>query len=330
MGWIISGIFIICIIILIVALRRKQIIDRSEFNNYTQQVKLLEHRKESLNNDIAFCEKQIAREQQYFEQKQAEHTKAVDQQARELDAMYERNKSRRMEQLENEMLAQEDKSRELLQKNLAEEKANYTKLIQDLNTSWIEISTDCSSRIEQLKKDTEFQETRFQSLLAPLQQYERDQQAKLYYTIQVPEEYHSDIDYLLTTVAQKVNHPDIISKLVWAEYVKPYMDETIKRVEIKDEPGIYKITNITTGKCYIGKSTIVKKRLQDHMKSSVGIQSIADQAVHHAILEEGLWNWSLEIITYCDKDKLNELEKYYIEFFKSVEYGYNKNSGGGG
>lgn len=330
MPWIICGILIICIIILCIALKRKQILDKTELNKYNKEVTLLEHRKKSLNEDIEFCEKQIAREQRHFEEAQVEHNKAIARQTSELDAMYERNKVRRMEQLETEMEAQETASKQLLQKNLEIETAKYNELLQNLNASWLESSTDCNNRINQLKEDTEFQEKRFESLLAPLQQYEKAQQERLYYTIQVPEEYHNDIDYLLNVVSQKVNHPDIISKLVWAEYIKPYMDETIKRIGIKDEPGIYKITNIETGKCYIGKSTNVKKRLQDHFKSSVGIASIADQAIHHAILEQGIWNWIIEIITYCDKDKLNELEKYYIEFFKAVEFGYNKNSGGGG
>jgi excinuclease UvrABC nuclease subunit len=64
--------------------------------------------------------------------------------------------------------------------------------------------------------------------------------------------------------------------LVWAEYVKPYIDETFKRVGIEDKAGIYKITNLETGKCYIGKSTNIKKRLTDHFKSSIGIKTIAD------------------------------------------------------
>ena len=170
----------------------------------------------------------------------------------------------------------------------------------------------------------------FDAILAPLQQYEKDKQDKLYYTIQVPEEYREDIDFLLTNVSQKVQHPDIISKLVWTEYIKPNIDETFKRIAIEAKPGIYKITNINTGKAYIGKSTDVKKRLTDHFKSSVGIKSIADQAVHHAILKEGIWNWSLEVITYCEKEQLNELEKYYIDFFKTQTFGYNKNAGGGG
>jgi group I intron endonuclease len=116
--------------------------------------------------------------------------------------------------------------------------------------------------------------------------------------------------------------------LVWAEYVKPNLEDTFKRIEIKAEPGIYKLTSLATGKCYVGKSTNVKTRIADHFKSAVGIKSIADQAVHHAILKEGFWNWQIEVITYCDKDQLSELEKYYIDFFDAQTFGYNKKGGG--
>jgi excinuclease UvrABC nuclease subunit len=64
--------------------------------------------------------------------------------------------------------------------------------------------------------------------------------------------------------------------LVWQEYVKPNLENTFKRIEIKAEPGIYKLTSLENGKCYIGKSTNVKNRITDHFKSVVGITSIAD------------------------------------------------------
>jgi len=59
--------------------------------------------------------------------------------------------------------------------------------------------------------------------------------------------------------------------LVWAEYVKPNLDDTFKRIEAKADAGIYKLTSLTTGKAYIGKSTNVKTRIADHFKSAVGI-----------------------------------------------------------
>lgn len=188
----------------------------------------------------------------------------------------------------------------------------------------------CKEKQQIIEQQTQEQENRYNALLNPLIQYEKDKQERLFYTIQVPEEYHNDINFLLTTVAEKVQHPDIINKLIWSEYIKPYMDETIKRVGIEDKAGIYKITNLENGKSYVGKSTNVKKRLQDHFKSSVGIKTIADQAVHHEILKTGIWNWSIEVIIYCDKEQLNELEKYYIDFFHSNTFGYNKTSGGEG
>ena len=185
-------------------------------------------------------------------------------------------------------------------------------------------------KCEEYRLLTQHEQEKLESIQQALRQQEMEKQERLFYTIQLSEEFQEDIEYLLTTVSDKVKHPDIISKLVWQEYVKPNLDNTFKRIEIKTEPGIYKLTSLANGMAYVGKSTDVKKRIADHFKSSIGIKSIADQAVHHAILKEGFWNWTIEILTYCEKERLNELEKYYIEFFKSQEFGYNKNSGGGG
>ena len=70
---------------------------------------------------------------------------------------------------------------------------------------------------------------------------------------------------------------NITRHLEWATAdVKPYIDETFKRVGIEDKSGIYKLTNLDSGKSYIGKSTNIKKRITDHFKSSIGIKTIAD------------------------------------------------------
>lgn len=323
MAWIISGLLVICIIILIIKLREKIEFDTSERNKYEQDVALLKHQKQTLRGDIEFCENQIKKSQE-------EYRRLLTDRTRELEEFYQEGRRNRLEQLDNEIAEQEAHRKE----NLNLRMQQFTDAAQERINKAEETAREEIEHWQQAQKEIEeqtlLQEERYAAILAPLQQYEKDRQERLYYTIQIPEEYHEDIDYLLTVVAQKVQHPDIISKLVWAEYVKPAMDETIKRVRIEDKSGIYKITSLEDGKCYVGKSTNIKKRLQDHFKSSVGITSIADQAIHHAILKQGIWNWTIEPIIYCDKDQLNEMEKYYIDFFKAVEFGYNKNSGGGG
>ena len=248
----------------------------------------------------------------------------------------------------NKIASVDTEIEEQRQKRQAELDAQFEERQNNLNLRMHQLTTQAQERvnkadeeareqIEELEKrklealqDTNDQISKLESILEVLRKYDLQQQEKLFYTIQLPDEFKEDIEFLLTTVAAKVQHPDIISKLVWAEYVKPNLEETFKRVEVNAKPGIYKLTNIEDGKAYIGKSTNVKTRIADHFKSAIGITNIADQAVHHAIRKQGFWNWSIEIIQYCEKEKLAELEKYYINFFKTQEFGYNKNAGGGG
>lgn len=248
----------------------------------------------------------------------------VDERMKELDQTIEKERTKRQTELDKTFYEKQAHYDTLLKETL-QECGRQTEEALELTTNKLKEYDEANAFYEKKINDLKQQ---FESIEQTLRSYDEEQQAKLFYTIQLPEEYQEDIEFLLTTVAARVQHPDIISKLVWSEYVKPNLDDTFKRIEIKCEPGIYKLTSLINGKCYIGKSTNVKNRIADHFKSVVGIKSIADQAVHHAILKEGFWNWQIEIITYCDKDQLSELEKYYIEFFKSQDFGYNRNAGG--
>lgn len=311
----IIGICVAIIIILLFLLNRKVYIDKSEIKQNQEYVKELEKQEYNLSNRIADAT-------QKYKHIIEEYNEAVTNQQDKLDDLF----SIRQAELENTFAAKRKEQELILENKKKDVQEEILKITDAYNSAVQEYNEKC----QLIEIEFNLKQQEFDALLAPLKQYEKDKQEKLYYTIQIPDEYKDDIDFLLTVVSQKVQHPDIISKLVWAEYIKPNIDETFKRVGIEAKPGIYKITNTDSGKAYIGKSTDVKKRLMDHFKSSVGIKSIADQAVHHAILKEGIWNWSLEIITYCEKEQLNELEKYYIDFFQTQTYGYNKNAGGGG
>ena len=43
--------------------------------------------------------------------------------------------------------------------------------------------------------------------------------------------------------------------------------------------------------------------------------------------DEGVWNFSWELLEKCSREELNAKEKYYIELYKTYEYGYNSNVG---
>ena len=308
-------------------LSQKQKIDKEVLDQYNLDI---DTAKTDLHELVMQQRTEIQRVAQYkteykqYKQRAEEYQDLINNKFADIDSQIEEQRQKRQADLDSDFETRK-RNIELALENTVKECDDQAEQAKSVMAEIIQQCTDTSNEYYQKVADAQ---ERFNSIERTLAQYEKDKQAKLFYTIQLPDEYKDDIEFLLTTVAAKVQHPDIISKLVWAEYVKPNLDDTFKRIEIKAEPGIYKITNIDTGKCYIGKSTNVKTRIADHFKSSIGIRSIADQAVHHAILKEGFWNWAIEVITYCDKEKLSELEKYYIDFFKAQEHGYNKTGGG--
>ena len=295
---------------------QKQKIDTTQRNKLADEVQELHNQVYQANNDLVNLKEKTEYEKYKLEECKKDLQAALD--------VYQDMIDNRMKEIDSVIEEESKRRQEALEEAQAECEKEIQKIKDEANQEYIE-TTNAITSFRLAKAELR---QKFDGILNTLMTYEKEAQEKLFYTIQLPEEYQDDIEFLLTTVAAKVQHPDIISKLVWQEYVKPNLEDTFKRIEIKAEPGIYKLTSLQTGKCYIGKSVDVKKRIADHFKSVVGIKSIADQAVHHAILKEGFWNWQIEIITYGEKEQLNDLEKYYIEFFKAQEFGYNKTGGG--
>jgi len=326
----IIGILTITIIILIIKLSKKQIIDRNEYTTYQNSLNQLINEKNNLQNELTYNQNLLTDYQDKILTIQNKYREELNKKTEDLNVYFEHQKNTRQSEMDTNferLLREKEKNLEAKYNKMAYEELEKEEKFKQQTQEIIEAAKKSQDNI---LADTLYQQQRFEALLEPLKQYEMEQQERLFYTIQVPDEYKDDINFLITTVSQKVQHPDIINKLVWAEYVKPHIDGTFKRVGIEDKPGIYKITNIDSGKCYIGKSTNIKKRITDHFKSSIGIKTIADQAVHHEIWKTGFWNWTIEIVIYCEKEQLNELEKYYIDFFKSNVFGYNKTGGGEG
>lgn len=91
---------------------------------------------------------------------------------------------------------------------------------------------------------------------------------------------------------------------------------------------IYKITNNTNGKMYIGQSSLSiqekKIQYQSIVKRTIK-NNLYPRLIIKAFIDEGFDNFTFEVLEEnVDEDKLNELEEYYIWKYKSFFYGYNK------
>lgn len=96
--------------------------------------------------------------------------------------------------------------------------------------------------------------------------------------------------------------------------------------------GIYKITNQINNKVYIGQSTNIENRWNQHIYAASNDQFYNHKRslLYPAIRKCGINNFIFEIIEECDISKLDERESYWIEYYDSTnkEKGYNLLSGG--
>lgn len=94
--------------------------------------------------------------------------------------------------------------------------------------------------------------------------------------------------------------------------------------------GIYKITNLVNGKCYIGQSINIDKRIKEHFWKATCEKDISFNSIlHQAIRKYGKENFISEVLEECDVDKIDELEQQYIKKYNCVSpNGYNIMDGG--
>lgn len=149
-----------------------------------------------------------------------------------------------------------------------------------------------------------------------------------FYRIQLQPEVIRDIQ-ILEEIKPKLSKFDSFDKLIYDIYIKKPTDEMIKRVlEGRAPCGIYKITRLKTGEIYIGKSTDIKSRWQQHTKSAFHCGTISHSILHTTIERDGVENFTWELLEEVPKEKLGERERYWIEFYDSKRYGLNEKAGG--
>lgn len=82
----------------------------------------------------------------------------------------------------------------------------------------------------------------------------------------------------------------------------------------KQKSGIYRITNLTNCKIYIGSSNNLSLRFRVYFNTRRLMNS--NMHIYRAILKTGHSNFRLDILEYCDPKLLIGREQYYMDLFK--------------
>jgi group I intron endonuclease len=79
--------------------------------------------------------------------------------------------------------------------------------------------------------------------------------------------------------------------------------------------GIYKITNLINKKIYIGQSTDIEYRFNDYKR----LRCKSQTKLYASLKKYGIENHKFEIITECDLEQLNNLERYYQDLYNVLD-----------
>lgn len=91
--------------------------------------------------------------------------------------------------------------------------------------------------------------------------------------------------------------------------------------------GIYKITNTNNEKVYIGQSTNIEECWKQHKQA---IQTSYKSWYPLARKEsDGIDDFTFEVLQQCKVSELDELEDYWVGYYKSYVNGYNQTKDGG-
>ena len=280
------------------------------------------HSLENINIQLQNKQKEIIKlneEEKQLQKELSDISKSLLFQKEESNALYEKEKERLKERIDN------------FNQLTLNAKNEY---LNNLELSYIRAEKEYNEKIEMLKKEIYTVEAYLDKEKATMQANiearlrEKEIKEKLsFYCLTLSENDKADIQKL-ENIKLTLNKPRVLSMLIWQTWFqKPLKTLAANILGVSTVTGIYKITNIVTEECYIGQATDVASRWSEHAKCGLGIDTPANNKLYISMKEYGLWNFSWELLEKCSREQLNEKERYYIELYHSNDFGFNSTKG---
>lgn len=224
-----------------------------------------------------------------------------------------------------------DEAKELAENEYKEKKKAYLielKTLKDkLDEKYTQDSQEYIIKIDELKQSLESLKKQKAASIEALQREQAIQEQKDLYRLVLSNQDKQDIEFL-RSIQFRISKPRLVSMLIWQNYVQPIVKKKLPLILGSENVcGIYKITNIKNQMCYIGQAKDMRKRLNEHLKKGLGIDTPQGNKLYQAMLEDGIDSFTFELLEECSEEELNSKERYYIELYNSIDYGYNSQSG---
>lgn len=316
---------------------------------YHQKLDILEAQNNELyiqqQNTIA----QIQTDKDIWEKEKAQELLDFTKQTKELEIQVRSLEERReniIQTLENEAkqsgeifkTQQIQIAEEQIEKAKKELFSDYEKAKEDAKQTYLETLSDMvtnvmseygikSKELEEVLVKLEEAHAKADAAVKVNKRAEMEKQQKDFYRIQLSPEDLEEIKRL-REVEQYLRQKEPLNKVIYKCYYEKPLTSMIGRVlGNRKITGIYKITNLDNGMCYVGQSVDVADRWRQHVKRGVGAEPVTQNKLYPAMKSIGVENFMFELIEECKGNELTPREKYWTDFYQAQTYGYTVKKG---
>lgn len=310
---------LICYLVLRKGLHTTQKIDQETIQKNNQILQEYNDNKKRLDVSNECIKTVAAEEQRYSEKLELQKTH------------YEANKQlmkNSMQQLEENLSKNfEDRALEL-GKEYEVEKTKLTTLYLDLQAELTEQGQEKLEELyDQIRSASDcLTDLRSKEAAAVEANRRKEQMAQeqFYYRLQISPLDLQEINKI-KEIAPYLKDATPLYKVIWKIYYEKAYTDLIGRVfgQEKNITGIYKITNVTNGRCYVGQAVDVAERWRQHIKRGLGADPPTKNKLYPAMKHIGPENFTFELLEECPRAKLNEREDYWQDFYQAKEFGYS-------
>lgn len=211
------------------------------------------------------------------------------------------------------------------QENIA--RTNYKELTQDLLQHYQELETQLDKKYQEASNRLQEEQAKAVAAIEVNKRTQLEKSQKDFYRLQIPQ---IDLEEIkrLRAVEPYLRDKEPLNKVIYKSYYeKPYTDLIGRIFGTRKPSGIYKITNLQNGMCYIGQAINVPERWRQHIKRGVGAEPATQNKLYPVMKKEGIENFMFELIEECKAIDLTPREKFWTDFYEGQSYGYNIKKG---
>lgn len=214
-------------------------------------------------------------------------------------------------------------AQERLAQSLQEENQKYQDNIIGFQTEYDKTVADMLETFQELSKNVAVMRATNDAAVAAAKRAAEMKDQQAFYRIQLTDADIHEIE-LLRQVEPYLRDKEPLNKVIWkCYYEKPTTDLIGRVIGTGTKTGIYKITEIETGKCYVGQAANLADRWKQHIKRGVGAETPTRNKLYPAMIAAGPENFTFEVVEICDRSVLDAREDYWQDYFKAKEFGYS-------